>query len=349
MNSLDDEAIFPKDCWKQNDILTAKQISWIKTKINELITGIDNFGLTYAVQVIYKGRQVFKWLGDYRIVNFGEKKPIDESTEFCSWSIAKSVLSAVVGIMSKKGIISPSTKLNFSSYPPDDKRREITIEHLLTMTDGLDFKEDYENIESSDVVAMLFGEGASDIAGFMLKKELKYPPGSVFNYSSGSSNLLSYFLSCQFETPKEFIRFIKTELFQKIGAKSFKLGLDEKGIWIASSYLYGTIDDFSRFGYLYLRNGQWGNTQILPENWVSYTTKARHLDPTNNCLYGAGWWYLDDGLGTFYAAGFEGQLILVTPILDLVIVRLGRSSIEQEPAVLEFFKRFIGEINQILL
>ena len=95
--------------------------------------------------------------------------------------------------------------------------------------------------------------------------------------------------------------------------------LDAAGLWVASSYVHATAEDFARFGYLYLRDGMWDGTRILPEGWVDTGRRLRSIDPDDGRGYGWQWWVTGDEHGTFWANGYEGQSILVSPANDLVV------------------------------
>ena len=108
---------------------------------------------------------------------------------------------------------------------------------------------------------------------------------------------------------------------------------DDAGTWVASSYLWATARDMARFGTLYLHDGVWEGARLLPEGWVDHARRPRSTDPVDGRRYGAQWWVVDDDLGSFWANGYEGQSILVCPGLDLVVVRLGKSTADQYPAL----------------
>jgi CubicO group peptidase (beta-lactamase class C family) len=115
---------------------------------------------------------------------------------------------------------------------------------------------------------------------------------------------------------------------------------DQAGTWIASSYVWATARDMARFGYLYLRGGEWDGRRLLPEGWVDHGRRARSRDADGR-FYGAHWWVVGDDLGTFWANGYEGQSILVCPGLDLVVVRLGKSLADQYPALTDWRARVV--------
>jgi CubicO group peptidase (beta-lactamase class C family) len=112
--------------------------------------------------------------------------------------------------------------------------------------------------------------------------------------------------------------------------RSADLRLDPAGTFIGSSFVYATARDYARFGLLYLRDGVWDGTRLLPAGWVDHARRLRSFDDEGNG-YGAHWWVIDDDLGSFRASGYEGQSILLCPGLDLVAVRLGRTDDDLSP------------------
>ena len=111
---------------------------------------------------------------------------------------------------------------------------------------------------------------------------------------------------------------------------------DEAGTWVASSYVRATARDFARFGLLYLRDGMWDGTRLLPRGWVDYARTMVTEDP-DGTPYGAHWWgQIGDTLetlnplGVFRASGYGGQTITLCPALDLMLVRLGQTPLERE-------------------
>ena len=120
-------------------------------------------------------------------------------------------------------------------------------------------------------------------------------------------------------------------LFAPLGMHSARPEFDAAGTWVASSYVRASARDFARFGLLYLRDGVWDGTRLLPEGWVDYGRTIESVDPIDG-PYGAHWWGVDDDtLGTFRASGYEGQSITICPTLDLIVVRLGKTAAEHYP------------------
>ena len=293
----------------------------------------EDLGTTYAVVVVLGGRLVAERYGGHIEHWDAPDEPVGPDTRLLSWSMAKSMLHAVVGMLVAEGRLrldEPAPVPLWSG--PDDPRGSITLEHLLTMRDGLDFLEDYVDAGRSDVIEMLFGAGAEDCAAFAADRPALAPPGQRFNYSSGTSNIVSGIAARTVGPGAPYEAFLRERLLAPIGMSSATTKLDEAGTWIASSYVHATARDFARFGLLYLRDGVWGGGRLLPAGWVDHARTARSVDEEGH-RYGAHWWVVDDEHGTFSANGYEGQRIAVSPALDLVVVRLGKTPSDRYPAL----------------
>jgi CubicO group peptidase (beta-lactamase class C family) len=262
---------------------------------------------------------------------------VGPGTGLLSWSMAKSVLHAAVGVLVGDGRLRPDTPAPVAAWQAAyDPRRDVTLEDLLDMRDGLAWAEDYVDAGISDVIEMLFGSGQADVAGFAADRVLAAPPGERFNYSSGTSNIVSSLVADLVGRGEAYEAFLRDRLFTPIGMTSARPRLDATGTWIASSYLYATAQDWARFGTLYLRDGTWDGRRLLPEGWVDHGRRIRSVDEEDGDLYGAHWWVEGDDLGTFTARGYEGQSIAICPTLDLVVVRLGRTPEERKEAVAQW-------------
>lgn len=295
-------------------------------------------GRTRAVVVVHGGRLVAERYGD-RTDAWGEVTgdPVDATTPLLSWSMAKSMLHAVVGLLVAEGRLALDRPAPVPEWGDGDPRSSITLEQLLAMRDGLDFAEDYAPDDragaTSHVIEMLFGPGAPDVARFAASRPLAHEPGTTFNYSSGTSNIISGIVARTLGGEAAYRRFLHERLFDPIGMRSADPRFDDAGTWVASSYVWATAQDMARFGHLYLRDGVWDGTRLLPEGWVDQARRPRSVDPVDGRLYGAQWWVVGDDVGTFWANGYEGQSIMVCPTLDLVVVRLGKSAAECYPAL----------------
>jgi CubicO group peptidase (beta-lactamase class C family) len=260
-----------------------------------------------------------------------------------SWSVAKSMLHAAVGILVRQDRLSILKSAAVPEWTGNgDPRAAITLDQLLHMTSGLRFVEDYVDDAVSDVIKMLFRPGADDTGAFAAAFPLDHLPDTVANYSSGTSNIISRMIRDMVGPHDAYSRFLRTELFDRIGMASASPRFDRSGSWIASSFCFCTPRDFARFGLLYLRDGVWDGVRLLPEGWVDYArtpAPAQAADTPNG--YGAHWWLLGDDLGTFFGAGYLGQYIFVVPALDVVVVRNGQTPEERRQHPVALVRRII--------
>ena len=171
------------------------------------------------------------------------------------------------------------------------------------------------------------------MAAFAAGRPLTASPGTRFNYSSGSSNVLSGIVARAGGRGEPYRRFLADRLFGPLGMTSATGTFDDAGTWVASAYVHATARDYAKFGLLYLRDGVWENRRLLPEGWVDHGRRARSVDPDDGDEYGAHWWTRPDPSGVFWAAGHEGQYIDVCPALDLVTVRMGRTGADHSEDV----------------
>lgn len=244
-----------------------------------------------------------------------------QQTKLLGWSMTKSITSAVLGVLEKQGRISLEQDHLFSEWEAD-RRSQITINNLLQMNSGLAWEEDYQTI--SDVTKMLFLE--ENMPSVQLHKQLVGEPGVYWNYSSGTSNLLSELIRDQFHSEQAYLDFWYSHLIDKIGMYSMTLEPDLAGNYVGSSYSWATPRDWAKFGLLYLNRGNWKGQQIIDKNWVDYTVMPVE---GSNGEYGAHFWlnaegyYPDVPKDLFSANGYQGQHIFIIPSQELVVVRFG--------------------------
>ena len=318
---------WPTDRWPQGDTGGVP----LGHLLDEVFDDGGPLGRTYAVVLVHHGRLVAERYGG-RLEHFDRPaETIGPDTPLLSWSMAKSMLQAAVGILVGEGRMSldqPATVPEWSE--PGDPRAAITVDHLLAMRDGLRFVEDYVDERVSDVIEMLFGRGQDDVAHYAADRPLATAPGDAFNYSSGTSNVLSGVVAGLVGRGDAYAGWLHDRLFAPIGATTARATTDPAGTWVASSYVYATAQDFARFGLLYLRDGIWDGRRILPGGWVDEARRPRSVDPEDGALYGSHWWVVGDEHGSFECRGYRGQRITVCPALDLVAVRLGKTPYERE-------------------
>ncbi|RYJ53166.1 class C beta-lactamase-related serine hydrolase [Flavobacterium petrolei] len=245
----------------------------------------------------------------------------DKNSRILGWSMTKSITSAMFGILEKQRKFDIDDPAPIKEWQ-NDERKIITTNDLLHMNSGLEWEEKYDKI--CDATQMLFQ--AEDMTRVQLEKPAESKPNMRWNYSSGTTNLLSGILRKQFKTPQEYLDFWYTDLIDKIGMNSMVIETDMVGNYVGSSYGWATTRDWSKFGLLYLHKGNWNGEQIFNESWAKYTATPTN---TSNGRYGGHFWlnagghFPDVPTDMYYCSGFQGQMVAIIPSLDLVIVRMG--------------------------
>ena len=247
----------------------------------------------------------------------------DKNSKILGWSMTKSITGTLFGILEKQGKINIMKPAPITEWQ-NDERSKITINDLLHMNSGLEWEEDYTKI--SDVTKMLFQ--AEDMSQSQINKPLVGKPNATWNYSSGTTNLLSGILRKQFKTHQEYLDFWYSALIDKIGMNSMVVETDMAGNFVGSSYSWATTRDWAKFGLLYLHKGDWNGEQLFNESWAKYVATPTN---TSNGNYGAQFWLNAGGQfpnvpkDMYYCSGYQGQMVAVFPSHDLVIVRMGLS------------------------
>jgi CubicO group peptidase (beta-lactamase class C family) len=294
-------------------------------------------GRTNAFLVAHHGRIVFE-----------RYHPEVSATDlFPSWSMAKSVLHALFGTLVRDGLVDLDEPAGIVGWTDD--RASITIRDLFEMRSGLEWNEDYVDEGVSHVIEMLFGDGRTDSAGYAASFAPVAPPGEVFNYSSGTSNILSAIAARVLGVTDEasFREELQSRVLHPLGMTSAVPGFDKAGRWVASSFLDATARDFLRFGLLYLRNGVWENRAMLPEQWADGARTPHSFDEESGQGYGLHWWTVPDRHGTFAANGYDGQRIQVVPNMDLVFVRLGKTPLDQSDALRAWYGDVMNALSPL--
>lgn len=312
---------WPTDDWPDGVLPAGVELA----PLLDEVCGGGVFGTTYAVVVVQHGRLLAERYGG-RLEHWDRAaETVDRDTQLLSWSMAKSILHAAVGILVGDGKLDPSAPANVPAWR-DDERAAITLDDLLCMRDGLDFVEDYVDSGVSHVIEMLFGAGKDDVAAFAESRPRRAAPGERFNYSSGTSNIVSGIVARTVGRGADCERFLRERLLDPIGMRRARLGFDAAGTFVGSSYVYAPAREFAKFGLLYLRDGVWDGRRLLPEGWVDHGRRPRSIDESDGRMHGAHWWVVDDDLGSWWASGYDGQSILLCPALDLIVVRLGHTT-----------------------
>lgn len=266
---------------------------------------------TRAIIVVYKDKIIAEKYDSH----------FNKNSRLLGWSMTKSITGTLFGILQKQGKIDINKPAPIAEWKKDN-RAKITVNDLLHMNSGLEWEEKYDKI--CDATKMLFQ--AENMSRVQLEKPAAFEPNIHWNYSSGTTNLLSGILRNKFKTHQEYLDFWYSALLDKIGMHSAVIETDMAGNFVGSSYGWATTRDWAKLGLLYLHKGNWNGEQLFDESWAKYVATPTN---TSNGRYGAQFWlnaggyFPDVPREMYYASGFQGQMVAVFPSKDLVIVHLG--------------------------
>jgi CubicO group peptidase (beta-lactamase class C family) len=263
-----------------------------------------------------------------RIVAERYSAGFNAGTPLLGWSMTKSVMAGVIGMLVKDGKLS----LDQAGLWPGvtDGREKIHLADLLAMSSGLQWNEAYGAV--SDVTGMLYLQ--PDMAAYARAQPLAHTVGEVWSYSSGTAVILSRI--AQESAGEDIFKYIGTRLFEPLGITSATIEPDEHGTPVGSSYMYATARDWARYGQFLLQDGVWQGQELLP---LGYVTMMASPVAASGGQYGKGQTWLwgsdaatpgvnpDAAFGipgdTFWMSGHDGQNIAIIKSRQLVIVRLG--------------------------
>ncbi len=326
---------WPTAAWETAPLPTDVDRAAFDLAVTEAFAGRHpQMGETRAVVIVQGGRIVFERYGE----GYGR------DTRLVAWSMSKSITHALVGAAVLQDRVAIDTPMGNPAWRGGDRRAAITWRQWLNMVDGQDYLEiGAPSVVENDVANMLYGRGRGDTARFAARLRLAHDPGAHWNYNSAGTLLIADALTRAVvpdprdvaERRERMRAWMDSALFQAIGMNPV-VEFDPRGLFYGSSLVWATARDYARFGYLYLRNGEWDGARVLPAGWVDF---ARTPGPdTDTDVYGAHWWLTppngtgrpmrsliveDDLRDAFSAQGHEGQIIVVAPSKDLILVRLG--------------------------
>jgi len=243
-------------------------------------------------------------------------KDYDESSMVTSFSVAKSFVSATLGVAIGEGYIK-STEEPITKYLPelleeDPRYENIKIRHLLNHVSGIDFP---------SITWVYYSSNHN-----LLLRKMRYDldPGDIFRYDNGNTILTTFII--ERATKQKFQDYFNEKIWKKIGAESEMLWTmdgDKFSNLKTFCCLNGLARDFAKFGRLYLHRGNWNGEQIIPEWWIDESIKWDMTDrsPWDNEYF---WWLGPKEYGYYYAAGLYGQYIIVYPKKNVVITRFAK-------------------------
>jgi len=298
----------------------------------------------HGIVIVRHGRLVFEeYFDGLTHPTFGEE-PISFSREtaHCLSSVAKSFTATLLGLAIDRGFIPNEQQSVFDFFPhlvdlEVGLRRDITLEHLVTMTSGLEWDETSRSLRDplNDLTAWLTltRTTTQDPVRAVLEKPMVAAPGTLYRYGGGNTNVLGQ--AIQNAVGQRLDGFARDSLFAP-------LGIDTVWWWVLrDDFVYASGDitlrprDMAKFGLMYLNGGVWDGRRILSPEWVEASSSAYTAIPASDPHHGRngfagysyGWWIKSDdyGRGVYEASGWGGQTITVFPELDMVVVFTGGS------------------------
>lgn len=271
----------------------------------------------------------------------------EAGTPQLGWSMTKSVTSAMVGRLVALGRIEVEDADLLPQWRDDD-RRDIAVQDLLRMTSGLQWDETYGL--GTPVTEMLYASG--DMGAYAAGFPLEAPPGTVQQYSSGSTNVLCDVLQDRSGLGTDLAREL---VLAPLGMSSAVLAPDASGGLVCSSYLWATPRDWARFGQWWLQEGEWEGEQLLDPAFVRWSTTPVEAAGEDDG-HAAHWWgnrRADGSLhapslpaDAYWAAGHDGQRLVVVPSAGVVVARLGFDpGLEREALGVD---QLVGEVLEAL-
>ena len=262
-------------------------------------------------------------------------------------SVTKTTSSVILGIAVTRGDFKANLDTPLLHYfdvakvkNVDERKRRITLRHVLTMTTGLDWNEEVAYDDPKNDADLM--EATDDWVQYVIDRPMTKEPGTVFNYSSGVSELLAYIF--QKETGQDIEKYGEKYLFTPLGMehhwKRSPLGVvdTEGGLFLSGS-------DLAKLGYLYLHDGMWDGKEIVSKEWVR-ASLTPFIEAEEGFKYGYKWWLLPQGTGfVWMARGFGGQRLMVFPEKDLIVTFTGWSILRDPPPDQEFVKRILSAVG----
>jgi len=271
-------------------------------------------------------------------------------------SVTKSVVSTVIGIAVGRGdfpdLDTPVLKYFESGSVDnvDDKKRQMTIRHLLTMTTGLEWNEDYPYSDPRNTAATM--QVSPDWVQFTIDLPMSTEPGKSFQYNSGATLILGHLFSKA--TGMDLEEYAVRYLFKPLGIDNFYWKRTPFGLIDTQEGLYVSSRDIAKIAYLYLKQGMWEDKSIIPGAWVDASiTPFVSVTDNRSVEYGYSWWLLNyeykgQARRAFAGIGFGGQYPIVIPELDMVIVFTGWNILAEGPrmSTKEGIKRILEAVSE---
>jgi CubicO group peptidase (beta-lactamase class C family) len=264
-------------------------------------------------------------------------------------SVTKTVSSVIWGIAITRGDFKASLDTPLLHYLDeakvknvDERKRKITLRHVLTMTTGLDWNEELAYDDPKNDAAVM--EATDDWVQLVIDRPVVKDPGTVFNYSSGTSELLAYIF--QKETGQDIEKYGEKYLFTPLGMDHY-WKRTPLGVVDTEGGLFLNGGDLAKIGYLYLHDGIWDGKQIVSKEWAKQSLTP-FIDAEGDFKYGFKWWLLPqkDGAGyVWMGRGFGGQHLMVFPEKELIVTFAGWTILKDSTPDQEFVTRILPAVQ----
>jgi len=299
---------------------------------------------TRAIVAVYRG----KIIGERYAPGWTKDTPQ------ISWSEGKSITAALIGLIVGRGDLTVDEPAPVSAWRAEgDPRGAIRVRDLLHMSSGLDFRNmglnGPESFTRENKHMRVYFDGLN-VFDHAVNQPLEVPPGTRWRYQNSDPLTLGRIVKEKVQARGEsYLTFPQTALFDPIGARHFVLETDAWGNFVMTGFDYGSARDWARFGLLHLADGVWQGRRILPEGWVKFVSTPAPADATRG--YGGLFWLNRGGAwkgvpeDAYAAMGHMGQITMIVPSRDLVVVRLGPSPADSTRYVAEIVSRVLAGIR----
>jgi len=256
-------------------------------------------------------------------------------------SVTKSVVSAVIGIAVGRNEFPALDTPVLSFFDPDkvanvdERKRRMTLRHLLTMSTGLDWDEDVPYVDPTNTFALM--ASSLDWVQFTIDRPMAQNPGEVFQYNSGATLILGHVF--RLATGIDLEEYAAQHLFAPLGIDDYVWKRTPFGLVDTQEGLFVAPRDIAKIAYLFLKDGQWEGQQVVPEEWVKASVKPSvSVVDDRSIEYGYKWWlyhyeYQGEDRVAFAGSGFGGQRPIVLPELDIVLVFTGWNILPDRPSL----------------
>jgi len=251
-------------------------------------------------------------------------------------SVTKTVTSVVIGVATARGefpdLATPILKFFDESKVAnvDERKRRVTIRHLMTMTGGFDWDENLPYNDPNNAASLM--EASFDWVQFTIDRKMAREPGTVFNYSSGETQLLSHIFHAA--TGRDIEEYASEYLFAPLGIERFFWKRSPSGPIDTEGGLYLHPHDLAKIAYLFLKKGVWQGQPIVTPEWVADSVTPQIESDMSGVKYGLKWWLFPYGDGSHVAwagSGFGGQMPIIVPEHDLILVFTGWNILPDRP------------------